>query len=176
MIEITGIAKIGGPLTKRISLDEDGKLVSDGSACVMSSGRARRVQAKSLADIAALIGSLEPHEAIALGRLRVDLPEVVTVTTQGRLATLSRAAPDLIARTSDFINYAAGSPALALIDIDTKGMPNDVKARIREAGGFWASLCRVLPQIATAGRIVRRSTSSGLSRSDSGEALAGSHG
>ena len=177
MIELTGIAKIGGPLTKRISLSEDGKLISDGSACVMSTGRACRVQADTLAKVAALIGSLEPHEAIALGRLRIDLPSSVTVTTQGRLGTLNGAPmPDLIARTADFISYAAGEPAFALIDIDTKGMPDDVKARIRDAGGFWASLCQVLPAFETAARIVRRSTSSGLSRTDTGEALQGSNG
>jgi hypothetical protein len=177
MIEVTGIAKIGGPLTKRISLSGDGQLVSDGSACVMSTGRARRVRADSLAEFAALISSLEPHEAIALGRLRIDLPSAVTVTTQGRLAALNGPpTPDLIARTADFISYADGQHALALIDVDTKGMPDDVKARIRDAGGFWAALCHVLPQLATAARIARRSTSSGISRTDTGEALRGSHG
>ena len=42
-ITITLFAKSGGPLTKRISLNEDGSLVSDGSACVMAHGTARRV-------------------------------------------------------------------------------------------------------------------------------------
>ena len=35
-IEITGFAKTGGPLTKRITVAADGSLHSDGSACVMS--------------------------------------------------------------------------------------------------------------------------------------------
>jgi hypothetical protein len=170
-IELTGITKTGGPLTKRIHLDEDGRLISDGSACVMSAGRAKRVRLESLQDAAAVIGSLDPHEAIALGRLRDDLPDEVTVTTQTRLATLNGSA-----RTSGFINYAAGHAALALIDIDTKGMPAAVKARIEDAGGYWAALVTVLPALATVGRIVRTSTSSGLTRTDTGETLPGSSG
>jgi hypothetical protein len=43
MIEITSIAKTGGPLTKRISLAQDGSLKSDGSACVMTCGTAQRL-------------------------------------------------------------------------------------------------------------------------------------
>src|SRR6266702_2746446 len=42
LIEITGFTKKGGPLTKRISLADDGELLSDGSACVMSAGNAWR--------------------------------------------------------------------------------------------------------------------------------------
>jgi hypothetical protein len=177
MIEITRLEKIGGPLTKRISLGEDGRLISDGSACTMSSGRAERVQVRTLGEVANLIGVLSPQEAIALGRLRTDLPPLVSVTTQDSLARLNgTAAPDLIARNATFISYAAGQPALALIDIDTKGMPDDVKARIKEAGGFWAALCQVVPPLAMAGRIVRRSTSTGISRTDTGETLPGSNG
>lgn len=177
MIEITRLEKIGGPLTKRISLGEDGELISDGSACTMSSGRAKRVQMEGLGEVADLIDALSPQEAIALGRLRDDLPSLVDVTTQDRLVKLNGSAPpDLIARNATFIGYAPGHPALALIDIDTKGMPPDVKTRIKDAGGFWSALCKVAPPLAVTGRIVRRSTSTGISRTDTGEALPGSNG
>ena len=43
-------------------------------------------------------------------------------------------------------------------------------------GGFWPALISVLPDLATAGRVTRKSTSAGLSRSDTGERLAGSNG
>jgi hypothetical protein len=39
--EIVILTKSSGPLTKSIMLDGDGRLKSDGSACVMPSGRAR---------------------------------------------------------------------------------------------------------------------------------------
>jgi hypothetical protein len=177
MIEITRLAKIGGPLTKRISLSPDGKPVSDGSACVMSRGHAQRVRLDHLSQFADLVQQLEPHEAIALGALRADLPEHVEVTTQDRLVKLNGAAPPgLIARTGDHIGYEASRRALALIDVDTKGMPEAVKTRIRDIGGFWSALVSALPALATAGRIVRRSTSTGISRTDTGESLPGSNG
>ena len=42
--EATIFAKADGPLTKRIALDESGAIHSDGSACVMSHGTARRLR------------------------------------------------------------------------------------------------------------------------------------
>jgi hypothetical protein len=42
--EIIVFTKTGGPLTKRISLTADGSVFSDGGACIMSCGTARRVQ------------------------------------------------------------------------------------------------------------------------------------
>jgi hypothetical protein len=177
MIEITRLSKVGGPLTKRISLSAEGKLVSDGSACVMSRGHASRVHIDCLGQFADLIQQLGSSEAIALGALRADLPDHVDVTTQDRLAKLNGSTPpNLIARTGSHIAYEAGRPALALIDVDTKGMPAEVTARIEGAGGFWAALVSVLPALATSGRIERRSTSTGISRTDTGEALPGSNG
>ena len=57
-IALTKVTKIGGPLTKRISLAPDGTLISDGSACVMSKGTAERVKVTGVAALAALIESL----------------------------------------------------------------------------------------------------------------------
>ena len=176
MIELTRLTKIGGPLTKRIELSADGKLISEGSACIMSSGCAQRVRFDRLDDVAQLIQSLGSHEAIALGSLRPDLPDQVEVTTQDRLAKMNGSAPaGLVARNSNHVSYRAGQPALALLDIDTKGMPAAVRARIEEIGGIWPALVSILPALATAGRIARRSTSAGLSRADTGEALPGSN-
>ncbi len=177
MIEITGLIKTGGPLTKRISLSPEGALISDGSACVMSKGRAKRLVLNNLTEFADLVRDLDSSEAIALGVLRADLQDQVEVTTQDRLATLNGSAPlDLIARNATYISYKAGHAALALIDIDTKGMPDEVKKRIHEVGGYWHALVSVLPELATTGRIVRRSTTTGLSRTDTGETFDGSEG
>ena len=52
MIEITKFSKSGGPLTKRISLKPDGTLHSDGSACVMVAGTARRARFDDLGALA----------------------------------------------------------------------------------------------------------------------------
>ena len=176
-IEITTLTKAGGPLTKRISLAADGSLHSDGSACVMSRGSAQRAPFDDLATFAACIGALASHEAIALGALRHDLPQNVQIDTKKKLEELNgSAAPDLIARTGEHIVYRPGQAALALIDVDTKGMPAAIADRIKAAGGFWSALVSVLPELASTGCVVRRSTSSGILRTDTGTTLPGSNG
>jgi hypothetical protein len=84
--------------------------------------------------------------------------------------------PDLIARAGTDIVYRPDAMALALLDVDIKGMPADVAARIRERGGFWGTLESVIPELASAARVLRHSTSAGLYRTDTGEKLAGSNG
>ena len=54
-------------------------------------------------------------------------------------------------------------------------MPADVAAELKRLGGFWGALLTVLPALGDVARVTRRSTSSGLSRSDTGEG-AGSDG
>jgi len=137
-LQVTVFAKRDGPLTKRISLGSDGKVISDGSACVMSRGRARRVELSSAQQLADLIGSLGPQEAITLGALQEGLPDEVEVVTKHRLNGVSR--PDLIARSQEYIHFRPDEPAFTLIDYDTKGMPAAVRERIRELGGFWPAL------------------------------------
>jgi hypothetical protein len=177
VIEVTALTKTGGPLTKRVSLSPDGTLHSDGSACVMSTGTGRRFRFKGLAEFADHIERMAPNEAIALGALRPDLPDAVTLTTKDQLSRLNgAAAPGMIARTADHIAYQPGQPALALIDFDSKGMPDGVVARIRETGAVWSALVSVVRELAKAGHVLRRSTSSGISRADTGEKLAGSYG
>jgi hypothetical protein len=175
MIEVTALTKDGGVLTKHIHLDDRGVLISDGSGCVMSRGHAMRVRLADLTALSGLIERLEPHEAIALGALRDDLPEHVDIATKAHLQKLNGGtAPHLIARTADAICYRARQPALALIDYDSKGMPPWVKARINAIGGVWSSLVGILPMLGAVGRVMRPSTSSGLYRSDTGEQLPGS--
>jgi hypothetical protein len=92
-ITITLFAKSGGPLTKRISLAKDGTLVSDGSACIMAHGTARRVRIIGANDLGTLIERLQINEAITLGALRVGLADQVQVVTKQKL----NGAPNVIA-------------------------------------------------------------------------------
>ena len=133
MPELVKFTKTGGPLTKRISLASDGTLVSDGSACVMTHGTAERVKIAGIDELAALIGSLHPSQAIALGALRTGLPDRVEVATKKRLVN-GVARPDVIARTGANIVYHG--PAFALLDFDTKGMPAGVAAELKRPADF----------------------------------------
>ena len=170
--EITLFSKLHGPLTKRISLEADGSLRSDGSACVMAHGAAGRAHIASVSEFGGLIERLRPNEAIALGALRAGLAEQVQVVTKQKLM----GAPNAIARTGADILYRKGTLALALLDFDTKGMPADVVAALRRHGGYWPALLAVLPDLQTVARVTRRSTSAGLFRADTGTHLPGSDG
>ena len=172
MTELTLFAKSGGPLTKRISLAADGTVISDGSCCLMGNGEARRVEIAGIGDLAALIEQLRVNEAIALGALRPGLQPPVQVVTKRQL----NGQANTIARTAADISYIKGQPALALLDFDSKGMPNEVAAELRRHGGYWQALLVVLPELEGVARLTRRSTSAGLSRTDTGAALPGSDG
>jgi hypothetical protein len=170
--ELTVFTKSGGPLTKRIALTTDGKIASDGSACTMARGRARRVWIGGVGELAGLIEGLASHQAIALGALRDGLPDDVGIVTK-RALKAGIAANDTVARTGNNLAYRPGRPALVLFDYDTKGMPGAVAQPLDAAGGFWAALSSVL---ATAGYLLRLSTSAGLARTDTGATFPGSGG
>ena len=128
-IELIRFTKDDGPLTKQISLAPDGTLVKDGSACVMSHGTAERVRVAGVVALGALIEGLTPSQALALGTLRVDLPDKVEVTTKKTVNGAAR--PDIIARTGANIVYHG--PAFALLDYDSKGDAGRVAAELQRA-------------------------------------------
>jgi hypothetical protein len=165
MTEIVLFAKYGGVITKRITLKADGSLPNDSSACLMSSGCANRVKIAGIGQLGELIGRLGPHEAIATGRLLTEVDHV-EITTKNKLNGQQR--PDLIARIRSFIDYQPGAPAFALIDFDLKDIPADVVNKIHAAGGLWAALISVIPELAAVARLQRSSTSAGLFNTETG--------
>ncbi len=173
-VEITAFTKSNGPLTKRIRINNDGALASDGSECVMSRGVARRIPITDVKQLAVLLDQTNSNQAIALGSLRPDLADEVAVVTKKEMNGHARS--DVIARTGTDILYRNGQPAFALLDYDTKGMPPDVAKRLDGMGGFWPALVAILPGLHSAAHVIRRSTSAGLSRTDTGEQLPGSNG
>jgi hypothetical protein len=168
--DLTVITKIGGPLTKRIHLDGD-HLSNDSSACVMSRGRAERFQFDTAQQLADLIGSLGPNQALALGALPPGQDQY-EVTTKRRVS----GAAGVIARSNEFFAYREGAPAWVLLDFDKKGMPEPMARRLEAMGGVWAALVSIIPEFATAARLERQSTSAGLYRTDTGEQFPGSGG
>jgi hypothetical protein len=141
--EITLIKKSGpNPImSKRIFLDEQGKVCSDGSQCLMAQGTATRAAAETAAALAQHIMACSTDQAIVLGALRADLPDPAQITTSARL----KDNPGAITRSRDFIDYCPGAPAWTLIDFDTKDMPANVATSIEAAGGMWNALLRVAP-------------------------------
>lgn len=173
-VELTVFTKSDGPLTKSIHLANDGSLTNDSSTCIMRNGVARRTVIGNVDEFAGLIEVLNSNQAIALGALRTDLADEVEVVSKHKLDGQIR--NGLIARTANDIQYRKGQTAFALLDFDTKGMPQDVSERLSAIGGFWSALVSILPDLQNAAHVIRRSTSAGLSRIDTGEQLPGSNG
>ena len=171
--EITIFEKAHGPLTKKIRLEGD-KVISDGSPCSMGQGSAQRFRFSDLHDLNALIVGMRQCEALALGALRSDLPDKVTIVTKAELNGATQ--PGIIARAGSNIIYCEKQPAPVLLDFDTKGMPPEVANRLDAAGGFWRTLVGLLPVLETATRVTRFSTSAGLYRTDTGCKIPGSNG
>jgi hypothetical protein len=170
--EITVFSNAAGPLTKQISLAADGSIKSDGSACLMSRGTAQRAQIADVGAFASLIESLEPNQAIALGRLHPDLPDDVQIVTKNKL----NGQQNTIARTAGSIIFQPGRSAFALVDFDTKGIPGEVRGEIKRLGGYRQALLTVLPALRSTAHVMRRSTSAGLYNSETKKRLPGSDG
>jgi hypothetical protein len=170
--QITLITKRDTPalMSKRISLDGEGKLKSDGSECRMITGTAARAFAATASALAQIIANCRSNQAIALGALKAEFLESVAVTIPSRLDKH----PGAITRSRSCIDYRPGVSAWCLIDFDSKQMPREVSDRIDAAGGMWNALLTVAPELASTARVSRASTSAGLSRSDTGEPIVGS--
>jgi hypothetical protein len=171
-IEVTVLRKEDGILSKKISLDDNGKLSTDNSACAMVHGSAERRHLNGLVAFARMLETFPLSECLALGALRDSLPDRVAIVTKREVVAGNGA----VARTRDNIYYRRGKRAAVLIDHDTQGMPPSVAERVEELGGVWAALVSICPELADVAHVERRSTSSGLSNAETGEVYPGSGG
>ena len=169
-VELTRFTSHGQSLSKRIRLDTDGNVVSEAGR-PMSEGRAERLTIRSAAELAEHINACRPDQAFSVAALRDGLPDGITVVKKANLQTLIGGGTPAISRSAGNLVYEPGKPAFVLLDIDTKGMTEDVQGWLTMMGGFEAALVSTLPQISTAMRVVRRSTSAALYRTDTGAPL-----
>jgi hypothetical protein len=163
-VEVTRFTKAGGALSKRLHL-MDGALANDSSLCRMSTGRMERVRLNDWRAFAPLIEATPRNAAWALGALRDDLPDAMRLV---RKDDPQAGKPGFVARTSDNFIYRPNRPAFVLLDFDVKGMPDAVKRRIKELGGFAAALAAVCADIGGARYIQRRSTSANVINGQTG--------
>jgi len=165
-------------LTKTISLQSDGRLKSDGSACLMTRGHGQNVTLSGPDELAALINGLESSVALSLGviamakvdRQRDDTVNVVTARN------LHEPRAGVIARTAEYVIFEPREPGFMLLDVDFKGMPEATAAAIDANGGVWETICTACPGLHLAGRVERASTSAGISNTETGEKFPGSGG
>ena len=179
-IELTKFVKTDGTksavLTKIAYVDKTtGQIKIDGSECRMTYGRAHRLPVPNVQALAAAINSLESNEAIAIGTLKEGVADGARVVIKSKLPAEAR--PDVIARTKDFVIFPKYTAGYILFDVDTKGMPQPVRDRVAALGGAWGAIVDAVPRLAGAPRVIRKSSSSGISNPLTGEArdLDGQH-
>jgi hypothetical protein len=165
----TKVAAPGEPttLSKRLSIDADGRVFSDGSGCRMAEGIARTFPASDAQTLANLIGSLVSENALALGVSEHSECRVVTTRALKQLNGRALNGMPVIARTREFIDYRHG-PAWMLLDFDAKHIPDHLRQTITDKGGMWAVLNLIVPGLAACAHVRRASTSAGLRHIDTG--------
>jgi hypothetical protein len=150
-LEVTRLVKDHGPLTKRVHLAQDGTIANDSTNCRMSRGIMHRTSLPDWRDFAAVIEETPNNVAYALGTMRADLPASIHLVAKVEPQSEK---PGFATRTRGTIQYR-DEPGLVLLDFDTKGVPEDVRARLRSLGGFCAAIEAVCAGIALAGYIRR---------------------
>jgi hypothetical protein len=165
-IRITRMRKAAGALLcKKISLGEDGSLVSDARPCAMSRGAATRVGiVTGAAGLAKLIGTLDRSEALVLGDHVAEADEIEIVMAKHADPSRGR-----YGRTLDTFKFRPGEPAACLLDFDQKAMPDDVAERIEGLGGFEGAIESLLPGLPNCARVIRASTSAGIYNEETGD-------
>ncbi len=173
IFRLSTFCKADGPLSKSIALGDDGQPHSNADDCRMSHGTAMNFGFQNLTELADHINDLDSVHALSLGTIDgQDDNELVRLVTEARLTAYG----DAIARTKEYFAFEEGEPGLLLIDFDKKGISPEILERIEAAGGLWAVLCEVFPDLIQAGYIRRASTSAGLYNSETGEKFPGSGG
>lgn len=110
------------PLTKHISLDDDGQpLKSVPSAYVT---RAERVTRDSLGEVMDVLDQLDAHQAVAWG-IHAAENDVALVDTKDRVAT-GKAAAGTIARSRDYMQWGNCGGVL-MIDLDKPHTPEEAR-------------------------------------------------
>ena len=174
-IRLTRVKKRGGALLcKRIFLDEEGRVQSDGSPCAMSNGTAMRVRLNGspATGLSNEILDLGPHEALVLGDLADGLPDKIKIEKD----EFADPARGTYGRTRRTFRHRPGLPAAALLDHDQKAMSGEVRQRLTDVGGFEGAMATLLPDYGALARVVRASTSAGIFNRATDERFPGNGG
>lgn len=162
---ITKLRSRHGSIVKRFYL-QGGKLITQPSAQIYE-GWARTNPAENADRLAEIISALGSNEALALGRL----PELGQTYD---LATEAKRSGAQISRSKNFLTHHEGR-AWMLLDIDTKGLPENV---IRAISGrnVVDLLFEAVPELGNAPHLIRPSSSAGITLPDgSSNPVSGYH-
>lgn len=157
-IYITIVSSSTGPVNKTFFL-KDGQIDNRANANIYL-GFAETVRVHTPEDLQETIARLKPHQAIALGRLEQPYVEF-PLTTKAKLRS------GAISRSKDHFKHSEG-PGYILADVDTKDLPPTILEKM--AGrSILQVLYEVVPELLGTARLVRASSSAGITHPDGTE-------
>jgi hypothetical protein len=150
-------------LSKTFRLDSNSALVKEPGGA-LTEGVAERIKAQSMADVAALLNSLNPANALAYGIMAHDRARIVTQQTLRRIK--QNGGDPIIARTREHFYYNSGR-GLYMLDGDFPNEPMTGKE-------YLETLSRICPALGTAPMVIAASASTHIYQGD--KCLKGSGG
>ena len=173
--KLVRITKNGGSLSKCISLELDGAIKVDASACAMNRGNALTVVVEDgMAGLSNLYSSLADNEAVVFSNADLG-PEAREVCTEAAYSDARKQNPNIICRSKAFLAGVA-APGLQLFEVDDHGLPPGKTAP--SAKQMSALLHELLPELDVPGaaKFLTHSTSSYIYDKSTGRELKGEGG
>lgn len=136
-----------GPITKSISVDDNGNIVKDSSQCWISQGKVETITVTPK-DLPRFLDTIEHNQALGLSN--IDYFDGRDITTKGNEHD------DVISRTSKYFPFVEG-PAFILFDVDTSDEYNPENLE-----QVLSDMARFIPEFAQAAKIIKPSTSSNI--------------
>ena len=161
-------------MTKRIWLDVNGELASDGGGGGMWRGTAQTLTLQGAAGLAKVIDACTSQQAFALGVLKPQFDNGVAVRDVVRDDALPTAPAGTIARTKEQFEFKVPGQLTPRCRSTTtqRECPEWSNWTSRWPGVFKSAVLEVAPGLADAARVTRASTSAGLKDAPRRESLS----
>jgi hypothetical protein len=112
-IKFSVFQRSNGLLTKQLSLNAEGHLVKDSTACALDIGQCRQASVDSFEELDGVLGNLTIHQAVAYG---IGSINDVTIVSKNKKEKEPEKFRDAITRTNDKFSFP--SPAIMMLDYD----------------------------------------------------------
>ncbi|MCU7837186.1 MAG: hypothetical protein KZQ83_18330 [gamma proteobacterium symbiont of Taylorina sp.] len=139
--------KSNGILTKKISVDSEGKIFKDSSQCWMKTGIVKTVNVKPV-KVPQFLDGIKSNQALALSNADYSARRSIVQKGQENCYAISR--------TQKYFKFKNG-PAYVLFDIDfsSEYQPRSIESVLEDIANF-------IPEFNKAAKIIKPSTSSGI--------------
>ena len=153
-----------GSTQKRLIPGPDGRPIKDPNHDLgIYAGQVEPVEVGSLTAFAEALAGLKSNQALTLGVTGSTVPQVLV--TKAKRAAMTYRGDRIVARSLEYFSWADGYFAILLDHDPEPGHPDLSDDQL------WARFCSLFPEFASAGRVVKVSSSSSIYDKATGECL-----